>query len=164
MNNINKEQYDIKELTNKVLYRSVPSGCEEIDTLLSNLPPKSWVSRQLPTEEQNKAFELLEEKLKTPTPEIILYAADICCGRYQRIREGNWSCFDEKKAEMLYKQYYEMTNCSETKYILENFNDFTKLCWRKTSNRQYLDNLAPYHNNNSNLSTSRDPDSDECKK
>ena len=57
-----------------------------------------------------------------------------------------------------------MTKCPEAKYILENFDTFIELCWRKTCNRQYCDNLAPYHNNGSKPSTSRDPDSDEWKK
>ena len=90
--------------------------------------------------------------------------AEIGCGKYHRIRrDGDFRGFSPEKAEELYKQYYELTGSDEVKYILDHFEVFKKLCRDSLLERQNDDDFAPYRNN-STLSTSRDPDSEEWKK
>ena len=156
------EQFDLKALAKDVVNRPAPETCAEIAALFSDLPPKSWIHRQAPTPEQNKAFALLGEKAKAPTAEEVLFMAEVYCGKYHRIRPGDdCGCHEPEKAEAMYKKYYEMTGCPEVKYILDNFKQFSDLCWRSTERRQRHDDLAPYRD--TPPSTSRDPDSDEWK-
>ena len=97
------------------------------------------------------------------TKEEILYMAEICCGKYHRIRkDGDFRNFDSNEAKNFYKQYYDMTGSEEVKYILENFDEFKELCLKSILERQRDDDFAPYRED-SKLSTSRDPDSEEWK-
>ena len=90
--------------------------------------------------------------------------AEIGCGKYHRIRrDGDFSCFNSEKALELYRQYYELTGSEEVKYILDNFDEFKNLCYKSIARRQRKDDIDPYIDN-SPLSTSRDPDSEEWKK
>ena len=63
----------------------------------------------------------------------------------------------------LYRQYYELTGSEEVKYILDNFDEFENLCYKSIARRQRKDDIDPYIDN-SPLSISRDPDSEEWKK
>ena len=76
MNETKNEQFDLKLLVEKIVTTPTPNSCEEIAKLLSNLPVKSWVHRQLPTKEQDQAFEMMKEKSLSPTPEEIKYILD----------------------------------------------------------------------------------------
>lgn len=162
MNEIKNEQFDLEVLAKKIVTNPAPDSCEAIAKLLSNLPVKSWVHRQLPTKEQEQAFEMMKEKSVSPTPEEIKYLADVCCGKYHRIRRGNWNWPQFDKGKELYQQFYDLTNCEEVKYILDNFDKFKNLCYKSIDNRQREDDLAPYRN--TGPSTSRDPDSEEWRK
>ena len=162
MNEIKNEQFDLEVLAKKIVTNPAPDSCEAIAKLLSNLPVKSWVHRQLPTKEQEQAFEMMKEKSVSPTPEEIKYLADVCCGKYHRIRRGNWTWPQFDKGKELYQQFYDLTNCEEVKYILDNFDKFKNLCYKSIDNRQREDDLAPYRN--TGPSTSRDPDSEEWRK
>ena len=163
MSDIQTEQFNLKELVRGVQKNPVPDSCKEIAELLEGLPTKSWVSRQAPTPEQDKAIYLLQEKLQAPTAEEVRFAAEVASGRYHRIRQTETlSRVQPQLAKTLYEQYYEMTQCPEVKYILDNFDEFIELCHKSACNREYSDNLAPYKG--TGLSTSRDPDSSEWKK
>ena len=162
MNDINNGTFNIESLALEVITNPAPESCEEIAKLLSNLPVKSWVHRQLPTKEQDQAFEMMKEKSLSPTPEEIKFIADVCCGKYHRIRRGNWNWPQFDKGKELYQQFYELTKCEEIKYILDNFDQFKNLCYKSIDNRQREDDLAPYRN--TGPSTSRDPDSEEWRK
>ena len=163
MSDIKMEQFNLKALVRGVRENPVPDSCKEIAELLAGLPPKSWVSRQAPTPEQNKALALLQEKLKAPTAEEVRFAAEVASGRYHRIRQTETlSRVQPQLAKTLYGQYYEMTQSPEVKYILDNFDEFIELCHRSACNREYSDNLAPYKGRG--VSTSRDPDSAEWRK
>lgn len=162
MNETKNEQFDLKLLVEKIITTPTPDSLEEIAKLLSNLPVKSWVHRQLPTKEQDQAFEMMKEKSLSPTPEEIKFIADVCCGKYHRIRRGNWNWPQFDKGKELYQQFYDLTKCEEIKYILDNFDQFKNLCYKSIDNRQREDDLAPYRN--TGPSTSRDPDSEEWRK
>ena len=162
MNETKKEQFDLAVLVEKIVTTPAPDSLEEIAKLLSNLPVKSWIHRQLPTKEQDMAFEMMKEKSLSPTPEEIKFIADVCCGKYHRIRRGNWNWPQFDKGKELYQQFYDLTNCEEVKYILDNFDQFKNLCYESIDNRQREDDLAPYRN--TGPSTSRDPDSEEWRK
>ena len=162
MNEIKNEQFDLEVLAKKIVTNPAPDSCEAIAKLLANLPVKSWVHRQLPTKEQEQAFEMMKEKSVSPTPEEIKYLADVCCGKYHRIRCGNWNWPQFEKGKELYQQFYNLTNCEEVKYILDNFDEFKNLCYKLINARQREDDLDPYKN--TSPSTSRDPDSDEWRK
>lgn len=162
MNETKNEQFDLKLLVEKIVTTPAPDSLEEIAKLLSNLPVKSWVHRQLPTKEQDQAFEMMKEKSLSPTPEEIKFIADVCCGKYHRIRRGNWNWPQFDKGKELYQQFYDLTKCEEIKYILDNFDQFKNLCYKSIDNRQREDDLAPYRN--TGPSTSRDPDSEEWRK
>ena len=158
------EQFDLKTLVRDVESRPAPESCEEIEQLLLNLPPWSSFINTSPKPEQKRALELLKEKSVSPTAEEILFMAQIGCGRYHRIRrDGDFRCVTSDKAEELYKQYYELTGSEEVKYILDNFDEFKNLCYKSIARRQRKDDIDPYIDN-SPLSTSRDPDSEEWKK
>ena len=164
MSNQNMQQFDLQALAEEVVSRPAPDSCEEIERLLQSLPLWSSFINTSPKPEQKKALELLNEKSVSPTAEEILFMAEIGCGKYHRIRrDGDFSCFEPEKAEELYRQYYELTGSEEVKYILDNFDKFKKLCLDSVFERQNDDDFAPYRNN-STLSTSRDPDSEEWKK
>ncbi|MBQ2377519.1 MAG: hypothetical protein II297_03850 [Clostridia bacterium] len=166
MSNQNNKCFSLQSLADEVVTRPAPESCEEIARLLSDLPLWSSFINTSPKPEQKRALALLNEKLVSPTEEEILFMAEIGCGKYHRIRrdrEGNFENFDSEKAEELYKQYYELTGSDEVKYILDNFENFTKLCLNSLFERQRDDDLAPYKQNSS-PSTSRDPDSEEWKK
>ena len=162
MNETKNEQFDLEVLVKKIVTTPAPNSCEAIAKLLSNLPVKSWVHRQLPTKEQDQAFEMMKEKSLSPTPEEIKFIADVCCGKYHRIRRGNWNWPQFDKGKELYQQFYDLTKCEEIKYILDNFDQFKNLCYKSIDNRQREDDLAPYRN--TGPSTSRDPDSEEWRK
>ena len=162
MNETKNEQFDLEVLVKKIVTTPAPNSCEAIAKLLSNLPVKSWVHRQLPTKEQDQAFEMMKEKSLSPTPEEIKFIADVCCGKYHRIRRGNWNWPQFDKGKELYQQFYDLTKCEEVKYILDNFDQFKNLCYKSIDNRQREDDLAPYRN--TGPSTSRDPDSEEWRK
>ena len=158
------EQFDLKTLARDVESRPAPESCEEIEQLLLNLPPWSSFINTSPKPEQKRALELLKEKSVSPTAEELLFMAEIGCGKYHRIRrDGDFRGFNPEKAEALYRQYYELTGSEEVKYILDNFDEFKKLCRDSLLERQNDDDFAPYRDN-STLSTSRDPDSEEWKK
>lgn len=161
MNDMKTDQFDLNALVADVVNNSAPKSCEEIAELLAGLPPKSWVHRQLPTPEQKQAFALLQEKSQAPTLEEIRFIAEICCGKYHRIRSDGWSWPQWEKAKELYGQYYELTGSEEVKYILDNFEKFSQLCYATVSRRQRKDNFASVHDGK--ISTSRDPDSSEWK-
>ena len=166
MDTIKNDRFDLNALAEDVANRQAPQGCEEIAQLFTNLPLWSSFINTSPKHEQKRALALLKEKEVSPTAEEILFMADIACGKYHRIRrdrECGFSNFESEKAHELYKQYYDLTGNEEIKYILDNFESFTKLCLHNLFERQRDDELAPYKQN-SNPSTSRDPDSDEWKK
>lgn len=166
MDTIKNDRFDLNALAEDVANRPAPQGCEEIARLFTNLPLWSSFINTSPKPEQKRALALLKEKEVSPTAEEILFMADIGCGKYHRIRrdrENGFSNFDSEKAQTYYVQYYELTGNDEIKYILDNFESFTKLCLHNLFERQRDDELAPYKQN-SNPSTSRDPDSDEWKK
>ena len=164
MSNQDIQQFDLQTLAEEVVNRPAPDSCEEIAQLLSNLPLWSSFINTSPKPEQKRALELLKEKSASPTAEEILFMAEMGCGKYHRIRrDGDFRGFNPEKAEELYRQYYELTGSEEVKYILDNFDKFKKLCRDSLLERQNDDDFAPYRDN-STLSTSRDPDSEEWKK
>ena len=166
MSNQNNKCFSLQSLADEVVTRPAPESCEEIARLLSDLPLWSSFINTSPKPEQKRALALLKEKEVSPTAEEILFMADIACGKYHRIRrdrECGFSNFESEKAHELYRQYYDLTGNEEIKYILDNFESFTKLCLHNLFERQRDDDLAPYKQN-STPSTSRDPDSDEWKK
>ena len=155
--------FDVKSLVNEAHTRPAPKSCEEIERLFQSLPLWSSFINKSPKPEQKRALELLMEKSASPTAEELLYMAEIACGKYHRIRkDGDFSCLNSDKALELYKKYYELTESAEARFILDNFEEFTTLCYRSISQRQRKDDLAPYIDN-SPVSTSRDPDSEEWK-
>jgi len=160
------KQFDIKALADAVVTRPAPESCEEIARLLQSLPLWSSFINTSPKPEQKRALALLKEKALSPTAEEILFMADIGLGKYHRIRrdrEGDFENFNSKKAETYYRQYYDLTGNEEVKYILDNFDEFKELCYKSIGRRQRKDDIDPYIDN-SPLSTSRDPDSEEWKK
>ena len=164
MSNQDIKQFDLQTLAGEVVNRPSPDSCEEIAQLLSSLPLWSSFINTSPKPEQKRALELINEKSASPTAEEILFMAEIGCGKYHRIRrEGDFRGFNPEKAEALYRQYYGLTGSEEVKYILDNFVKFKKLCLDSVLERQRDDDFAPYRDN-STLSTSRDPDSEEWKK
>ncbi len=166
MNDINKELFDLKTLAEDVVNRPAPQGCEEIARLLKGLPLWSSFINTSPKPEQKRALELIKELSVSPAAEEILFMAEIGLGKYHRIRrdrDGDFGNFNSEKAQELYRQYYELTGSDEVKYILDNFESFEKLCLHNLFERQRDDDLVPFKQN-SNPSTSRDPDSVEWKK
>ena len=164
MSNQNKKCFSLQSLTDEVVTRPAPESCEEIARLLSDLPLWSSFINKTPKPEQKRAYELLTEKSASPTPEEILFMAEIGCGKYHKIRQdGDFDGFASAKAKELYKRYYELTGSEEVKYILNNFDDFANLCYRSYSRRRNRDDRAALREN-ATLSTSRDPDSEEWKK
>ena len=166
MDTIKNDRFDLNALAEDVANRPAPQGCEEIARLFTNLPLWSSFINTSPKPEQKRALALLKEKEVSPTAEEILFMADIACGKYHRIRrdrECGFSNFESEKAHELYRQYYDLTGNEEIKYILDNFESFTKLCLHNLFERQRDDDLAPYKQN-STPSISRDPDSEEWKK
>ena len=164
MSNQNKKCFSLQSLADEVVTRPAPESCEEIARLLSDLPLWSSFINKTPKPEQKRAYELLTEKSASPTPEEILFMAEIGCGKYHKIRQdGDFEGFDSAKAKELYKQYCELTGGEEVKYILNNFDDFANLCYRSFSRRRNRDDRAAMRENET-LSTSRDPDSEEWKK
>lgn len=164
MSNQNKKCFSLQSLADEVVTRPAPESCEEIAHLLSDLPLWSSFINKTPKPEQKRAYELLTEKSASPTPEEILFMAEIGCGKYHKIRQdGDFDGFASAKAKELYKRYYELTGSEEVKYILNNFDDFANLCYRSYSRRRNRDDRAALREN-ATLSTSRDPDSEEWKK
>ena len=164
MSNQNNKCFSLQSLADEVATRPAPESCEEIARLLSDLPLWSSFINKTPKPEQKRAYELLKEKSVSPTPEEILFMAEIGCGKYHKIRQdGDFEGFDSAKAKELYKQYCELTGGEEVKYILNNFDDFANLCYRSFSRRRNRDDRAAMREN-ATLSTSRDPDSEEWKK
>ena len=164
MSNQNKRCFSLQSLADEVVTRPAPESCEEIARLLSDLPLWSSFINKTPKSEQKRAYELLTEKSASPTPEEILFMAEIGCGKYHKIRQdGDFDGFASAKAKELYKRYYELTGSEEVKYILNNFDDFANLCYRSYSRRRNRDDRAAMREN-ATLSTSRDPDSEEWKK
>ena len=164
MSNQNNKCFSLQSLADEVVTRPAPESCEEIARLLSDLPLWSSFINKTPKPEQKRAYELLKEKSVSPTPEEILFMAEIGCGKYHKIRQdGDFEGFDSAKAKELYKQYCELTGGEKVKYILNNFDDFANLCYRSFSRRRNRDDRAAMREN-ATLSTSRDPDSEEWKK
>lgn len=164
MSNQDIKNFDLNALADEVVTRQVPESCKEIAQLLQSLPLWSSFINTSPKPEQKRALELINEKSASPTAEEILFMAEIGCGKYHRIRrDGDFRGFKQEKAEELYRQYYELTGSEEIKFILDNFEEYGKLCLHNYFERQRDDELAPYRDN-SPLSTSRDPDSEEWKK
>lgn len=160
--NINKE-FDLKEIILNIVTSSAPTSCKEIEELFLNLPPRNSLIRQTPTKEQILAFNLLNEKYNNATPEELRYIAEIHCYKYHRIRPGEGMRLSGEIAKKLYETYYELTKSLEVKYILDNFSNFYKLCYKDAVKRQRKDDLDRYKDKDY-LSTSRDPDSSEWKK
>ena len=164
MSNQSKKCFSLQSLADEAVTRPAPESCEEIARLLSDLPLWSSFINKTPKPEQKRAYELLTEKSASPTPEEILFMAEIGCGKYHKIRQdGDFDGFASAKAKELYKRYYELTGSEEVKYILNNFDDFANLCYRSYSRRRNRDDRAALREN-ATLSTSRDPDSEEWKK
>lgn len=164
MSNQNKKCFSLQSLADEVVTRPAPESCEEIARLLSDLPLWSSFINKTPKPEQKRAYELLTEKSASPTPEEILFMAEIGCGKYHKIRQdGDFDGFASAKAKELYKRYCELTGSEEVKYILNNFDDFANLCYRSFSRRRNRDDRVALREN-ATLSTSRDPDSEEWKK
>ena len=164
MSNQNNKCFSLQSLADEVVTRPAPESCEEIARLLSDLPLWSSFINKTPKPEQKRAYELLTEKSASPTPEEILFMAEIGCGKYHKIRQdGDFEGFNSDKAKELYMQYYELTGSEEVKYILNNFDDFANLCYRSFSRRRNRDDRAAMRES-ATLSTSRDPDSEEWKK
>ena len=150
MDTIKNDRFDLNALAEDVANRPAPQGCEEIARLFTNLPLWSSFINTSPKTEQKRALALLKEKEVSPTAEEILFMADIACGKYHRIRrdrECGFSNFESEKAHELYRQYYDLTGNEEIKYILDNFESFTKLCLHNLFERQRDDDLAPYKQN-----------------
>lgn len=164
MNDIKTDAFDLNALAEEVVTRQAPEGCEEIARLLSDLPMSGSLSTPSPTNEQKRAFALLEEMAKAPTPEELRYMAEICLAKYHRVRrDGDLRRWMPQKAQALYGRCYELTGSEEVKYILENFDTFVKLCGKSFDKRQRRDDFELYHKGTS-PSTSRDPDSSEWKR
>ena len=164
MSNQNNKCFSLQSLADEVVTRPAPESCKEIADLLSELPLWSSFINKTPKPEQKRAYELLRKKSVSPTPEEILFMAEIGCGKYHKIRQdGDFDGFASAKAKELYKRYYELTGSEEVKYILNNFDDFANLCYRSYSRRRNRDDRAALREN-ATLSTSRDPDSEEWKK
>ena len=126
------------------------------------MPIWSSFINKTPTPGQKRATALLDEKRRDPTVEELLYLADIYCGKYHRIRkDGEITVFKPEAAEELYKRYCELTGSDEIKYILNNFERFSRLCGESVLERQANDDREPYRDGG--LSSSRDPDSPEWK-
>ena len=164
MNNIKPKQFDIKKLAQDIEEHPAPDTCQEIATLLSGLPLSGSLSTPSPTPEQKKAFELIREKLNAPEPEELKYIAEIYCAKYHRIRrDGELRRFMAEKAEELYGRYYVLTGNEEVKYIIDNFDEFTRVRLKILEKKQRKDDFDLYWKDTP-PSTSRDPDSDEWKK
>lgn len=164
MSNQNNKCFSLQSLADEVVTRPAPESCKEIADLLSDLPLWSSFINKTPKPEQKRAYELLKEKSVSPTPEEILFMAEIGCGKYHKIRQdGDFEGFASAKAKELYQRYYELTGSEEVTYILKNFDDFANLCYRSFSRRRNRDDRAAMREN-ATLSTSRDPDSEEWKK
>ena len=158
------KSFDLKVLADEVATRPAPKGCEEIARLFEALPIWSSFINTSPKPEQKRALELLKEIEVSPTVEQILFMAEIGCGKFHRIRkDGDFCGFDSENAMALYRQYYELTGSEEVRFILDNFEEFKKLCRHNYFERQRHDDIAPYKQI-SKPSTSRDPDSEEWKK
>jgi len=166
MSNQDIKQFNLQTLADEVATRPAPESCEEIARLLTGLPLWSSFINTSPKQTQKKALELIKEKSVSPTAEEVLFLAEIGCGKYHRIRRdrtADFSGFESEKARELYKQYYELTGSEEVKFILDNFEEFKKMCLHNYFERQRDDELAPFRENSA-PSTSRDPDSEEWKK
>ena len=156
--------FGLEALAEDACDRPAPKSCEEIAGILSGLEPKGSLGSKAPAPEQKRAFELLNEISASPTPEEILFMAEVYCGKYHRIRrDGEQSSFCSEKAEEMYKRYYKLTGSLEVKYILDNFSDFKKLCLKSLGARQRKDDFDLHWKRNSSPSTSLDPDSSEWK-
>ena len=155
-------EFDLKKLVEEVVSRPAPASCKEIEELFLSLPPRNSLIKQTPTENQNKAFQLLKEKIENPTADELRYMAEIYSYKYHRIRPDECIKFTAELVIKFYELYYYMTGCLEVKYILDNFSGFRKLCYKSASERQRKDDLARYKDDGY-LSTSRDIDSTEWK-
>lgn len=155
-------EFDLKKLVEEVVSRPAPASCKEIEDLLLNLPPRNTLIKQTPTKEQIKAFELINEKLKNPLPEEILYMAHIYSFKYHRIRPGEGMGGSFELAKHYYGLYYDLTKSPLVKYILDNFDIFSDLIYKSYNKRLRKDDLARYKDDGY-LSTSRDVDSTEWK-
>ena len=163
MNDTVTEGFNLEALVKDVINRPAPDTCREIANLLSALPMSGSLGTPSPTPEQKKAFEILNEKMQNPTPDEIRFMAEIYCAKYHRIRrDGDLRCWMPDRAEVLYKKYYELTHSEEVKYVLDNFDEFIRLCGKSLSKRQRVDDFEIYRKGTA-PSTSRDPDSSEWK-
>ena len=155
-----KLKFDINKLVEEVVSRPAPASCMEIEELFLSLPPRNSLIKQTPTEIQNRAFELLKEKIKNPTADELRYMAEICSFKYHRIRPDECIQLTAELVIEYYELYYYMTGSLEVKYILDNFSLFRQLCFKSATERQRKDDLARYKDDGY-LSTSRDVDSTE---
>ena len=163
MNETGTERFDLNALADAVVRRPAPESCHEVADLLSGLPMSGSLGTPSPTSEQKKAFEILNEKMQNPPPDEIRFMAEIYCAKYHRIRrDGDLRCWMPDRAEVLYKKYYELTHSEEVKYVLDNFDEFIRLCGKSLSRRQRSDDFEIYRKGTA-PSTSRDPDSSEWK-
>lgn len=164
MNITESTPFDLKALAEKITASEVPESCREIDGLLKSLKPAGSLSSGGARPEQQKAAELLKEMIKAPSPDELLFMAEICCGRYHRIRRlGDWRVIMSDRAKELLERYYAETGSPEVRFILDNFGDFVDLCLKQLWERQRHDDFNLYVKDTP-LSTSRDPDSSEWKK
>ena len=163
MNETETERFDLNALADAVVSRPAPESCHEVADLLSGLPMSGSLGTPSPTSEQKRAFEMLNEKMLSPTPDELRFMAEIYCAKYHRIRrDGDLRCWMPDRAEVLYKKYYELTHSEEVKYVLDNFDEFIRLCGKSLSKRQRVDDFEIYRKGTA-PSTSRDPDSSEWK-
>lgn len=164
MNDAKINAFDLETLAEEVITRPAPEGCEEIAELLSGLPMSGSLSTPSPTPDQKKAFALLAEKVQAPTPDVLRYMAEIRLAKYHRIRrDGELRRWMPKKAEALYRTFYDLTGSEEVRYILDNFDVFVHLCGKHLDKRQREDDFVLYRKDKG-PSTSRDPDSSEWKR
>ena len=156
------KKFDLKKIVEEVVSRPAPASCKEIEDLFLNLPPRNTLIKQTPTENQNKAFQLLKEKIENPTADELRYMAEIYSYKYHRIRPGEGMGGSFELAKHYYGLYYDLTKSPLVKYILDNFDIFSGLIYKSYNKRLRKDDLARYKDDGY-LSTSRDIDSTEWK-
>ena len=151
----------IKEITYEMFDSKAPESCKEIEQLLLTLPPKSSFHTQQDSPQEIQALTLLEAKRNSSDSDEILYLAQICLGKYHRLRLRSCDWITRDEGIRLLKQYYELTNCTKIKCILDNIPIFYTQRAIIMNSRQNKDDYKGY---DKKLSTSRDVDSEEWKK
>lgn len=163
MSDTQKTEYDLKALAEGVFQRPAPESCGEIAELLSALPMTGSLGTPPPTAEQKRAFLLIGEKMKDPTPEELRFFAEVALGKYHRVRKDGEICrFMPERAEALYRRCADGGD-GECAYIVGHFEEFRGICGKILSRKQRKDDFELYVRGTP-TSTSRDPDSPEWKK